>query len=238
VGTSLIIPAAGSGSRFGAPIPKQLHLLCGRAIFLHSLDRFANLVDEVVIAVSSDVRGRIEELIKQSALRVAIKLVEGGATRMDSVNAALRETAATNDMILVHDAVRPLVPTSLIKSCLARLSSATAVVAAVPCSDTVKRARSDNVTLVEQTVPRTGLWLAQTPQGFRREAGLAAFSQAVAQRWQCSDDAQVLERAGHQVALVPGDTRNIKITTQEDLELAEALIGLSETPEAQKSDCR
>lgn len=224
---SLIIPAAGTGARFGAALPKQLHLLSGRAVLLRSIDRFAGLVDEVVIAVADDMRSTIEPLLKQAEVKAPIKLVRGGTSRMESVANALRATNPSNVHILVHDAVRPLVSQTVIKNCLLRLQTTVAVLAAIPCTDTLKRARGDNLAMVQETVPRVGLWLAQTPQGFHRHIGLAAFEQAVSERWQCSDDAQVLEKAGHPVALVTGETRNLKITVAEDLALAEALLKTS-----------
>jgi 2-C-methyl-D-erythritol 4-phosphate cytidylyltransferase len=152
-----------------------------------------------------------------------VKLTTGGATRQESVHAGLIASDAASELVLVHDAVRPLVPVRCISGCIAALATHVAAVVALPCAATVKRARSDHT--VETTVPRDDLWLAQTPQGLRRGEALAAFARAAQERWTCSDDVQVMERAGHRVALVPGDARNLKLTTPDDWAVAEALIG-------------
>ncbi len=233
---SLIIPAAGSGSRFGGPRPKQLLDLAGRAVLLRSLDAFAGLVDEAVLAVSADIQAEVAALLARGRLPFPVRLVAGGGTRQASVHAALLATDPAHAVVLVHDAVRPLVPPACIRACLKALETHDAALVAVPCAATVKRcgaARGD-AALVEATVPRDDLWLAQTPQGFQRRHGLTAFARAAAQDWTCSDDAQVLERAGHTVAVVPGDALNLKLTTPDDWRLAEAILALR-SPEVRKS---
>ncbi len=222
---SLIIPAAGRGTRFGGDQPKQFLPLRGRAVLARSLDAFAGLVDEAVLAVGADVRDAVAALVADAAPPFPVRLVEGGATRQASVHAALLATDPRSDAVLVHDAVRPLVPRRCIEDCRDALRQHVAAVVALPCAATVKRTRMANGwNLVESTVPRDELWLAQTPQGFLRAPGLAAFARAVSEGWQCSDDAQVMERAGLRVAVVPGDARNLKITTPDDWAVAEALL--------------
>ena len=220
---SLVIPAAGNGTRFGGPIPKQLLPLKGRAVFLRSLDAFAGHVDEAVLAVSADMRADIEALLKNADLPFPVRLTAGGATRQASVYAGLLASDPSCDAILVHDAVRPLVPAPCIAACIAALREYVTAVVALPCAATVKRARSDGT--VDTTVARDDLWLAQTPQGLRRAEALAVFKRAVVEGWLCSDDAQVMERAGHRVALIMGDARNLKLTTPDDWAVAEALMG-------------
>lgn len=220
---SLVIPAAGRGTRFGGPVPKQLLLLKGRAVLLRSLDAFAGYVHEAVLAISADAHDDITALLADARLPFPVRLVTGGATRQDSVHAGLRASDPSCGLVLVHDAVRPLVPAACIAACIAALSDQVAAVVAVPCAATVKRARADRT--VDTTVPRDDLWLAQTPQGLRRNEALAAFARAAAEGWTCSDDVQVMERAGHRVALVPGDARNLKLTTPDDWAVAEALLG-------------
>ena len=219
---SLVIPAAGRGTRFGGPVAKQLLLLKGRAVLLRSLDAFAGQVKEAVLAISADAHDDIAALIATAGLPFPVRLTTGGATRQDSVHAGLLASDPTCDLVLVHDAVRPLVPTRCITACIAALAEHVAAVVALPCAATVKRARSDNT--VDATVPRDDLWLAQTPQGLRRAEALAAFARAAQECWTCSDDVQVMERAGHRVALVMGDARNLKLTTPDDLAVAEALL--------------
>ena len=229
---SLIIPAAGRGQRFGSAVPKQLLPLCGRLVLLHSLHAFAGMVTEAVVAVDADSRDRVRAAIDSDRPPFPVHLVAGDATRQASVHAALSASAADSAAVLVHDAVRPLIPRSCIAACIHALERHAAAVVAVPCSATVKRAATapaggDDVALVLETVPREALWLAQTPQGFHRSAGLIAFARATQEGWVCSDDAQVLERAGITVALVPGDARNLKITTRDDWAIAEALMHLA-----------
>jgi 2-C-methyl-D-erythritol 4-phosphate cytidylyltransferase len=221
VRATLIIPAAGRGERFGSAVPKQFLRLGGISVLARSLAAFAGCVDEAVIAANDAVRTLVDEAIAQAGARFPVRVVAGGDTRMRSVASAL--AAAAGEVALVHDAVRPLVPRSCIEACLRALADAPAAVVAIPCAHTVKRARASTVV---ETVPRDELWLAQTPQGFRRELGLAAFARAEAEGWSCSDDAQVMERAGHRVAVVPGDARNLKITTTDDFALAEAILAM------------
>ena len=232
--TSLVIPAAGRGLRFGGSgrsgtdTPKQLLPLAGRVVLLRSLDAFTGLVDEAVLVVSDDLRVDVERLLANARFTFPVRLTAGGATRQESVHRGLLSTDISADVVLVHDAVRPLVPTRCISACIAALANADAAVVAIPCAHTVKRSRLSHgdATLVDTTVPREDLWLAQTPQGLRRAAGLAAFARAAAEGWSCSDDVQVMERAGHSVALVPGDARNIKLTTPDDWAVAEALLAV------------
>ena len=220
---SLVIPAAGRGTRFGGPIPKQLLPLRGRAVLLRSLDAFAGHVSEAVLAVGDDLRDEVAALLQGAGLPFPVRLTGGGATRQESVHAGLRASDPASSAVLVHDAVRPLVPSRCIAACIQALDEHIAAVVAVPCAATVKRARPDGT--VDATVPRADLWLAQTPQGLRRSEALAAFARAAAEGWSCSDDVEVMERAGHRVALVMGDARNLKLTTPDDWAVAEALSG-------------
>ncbi|MEK7413832.1 MAG: 2-C-methyl-D-erythritol 4-phosphate cytidylyltransferase [Planctomycetota bacterium] len=215
---SLLLPAGGIGARFGATIPKQLLLLAGVPIIRRSIDAFAGIADEAIVAAPAD---RIADVVAACAgSRIPVQVVPGGTTRQQSVHAALR--ASRGDLILVHDAVRPLVQRASIDACIRALTDVDGAVVAVPCAATIKRAGQDRQ--IAATVPREGLWLAQTPQGFRRAAGLAAFAQAEAEHWACTDDGEVLERAGFRVVLVPGNACNLKITEPADLALAEAIL--------------
>ena len=215
---SLLLPAGGAGTRFGSAVPKQLLLLAGLPVIRRSIDAFAGQVDEVVIAAPADRLDQVRVACAGAALPVLV--VVGGADRQASVHAAL--LASRGGLCLVHDAVRPLIPRRCIVACLSALETHVAAVVALPCPATVKRAGPGR--LVAATVSRADLWLAQTPQGFRRAEGLAAFARAAAEGWTCTDDAEVLERAGHAVALVEGDPLNLKITELADFRLAEALL--------------
>ena len=149
-----------------------------------------------------------------------ILLVEGGATRQDSVTNAVR--AAKSDWVLVHDAARPCVSRALIQSVLQAATATGAAIAALPVSDTVKRAAPDGS--ISETLNRDEIWLAQTPQVFRREPFLAALENAQRDGWQGTDCASIMERAGHKVVLVKGESENLKVTYAPDLERAAAIL--------------
>jgi 2-C-methyl-D-erythritol 4-phosphate cytidylyltransferase len=218
----LIMPAAGSGLRFGADRPKQFLMLQGVPIIRRSLDAFSGLVDSAIIACSAAYAEQIREACTGST--IPIRIVEGGNTRQASVYAALRSVPEAVTQVLVHDAVRPFVTQSSIRACLDALAFTVGAVVAIPVSDTIKRTEIDTRRRVTDTLNRDGLWLAQTPQGLRRAEALAAFERAAAEGWQVSDDVQILERAGLSVTVVSGDRRNIKITSPEDWDLAKALL--------------
>jgi 2-C-methyl-D-erythritol 4-phosphate cytidylyltransferase len=215
MGCALVIPAAGTGSRFGGPIAKQFLAIDGRPVLTWTLVAFRGLVDEVVLV--GDDHARLSAAAADAGLPV--RIVPGGATRQQSVANGLAAVTAAH--ALIHDAVRPCVPRGCITACIAALADHPAAVVAVPCSATVKRAAG---ALVAATVPRDNLWLAQTPQGVRLAEARPAFARAAAEGWTCTDDAEVMERAGHPVAIVPGDARNLKITTPDDLAVATALL--------------
>lgn len=222
-GVGLILPAAGSGSRCGASQPKQIRMLAGRPVCMHALHAFHGLVDAAVIPVADAVAGPIADALAADDPGFPTRLVAGGADRRASVAAGIAALDPALEVILVHDAARPLVTPTMIAGCIAAVRAIGAAVVCRPCPDSIKRAGAD-ATTVGATVPRTGLYLAQTPQGFRRERGAAAYARAAAEGWQVTDDAEILERAGHPVAIVAGDARNFKITTPDDLDLAEALL--------------
>ena len=151
---------------------------------------------------------------------ISIVLVEGGATRGDSVLNAVR--AATGDWILVHDAARPCLSRALIESTLQAATSTGSAIAALPVSDTVKRAALDGS--VAETLNRDEIWLAQTPQVFRRAPFEAALESAHRDGWQGTDCASIMERAGHKVRMVGGEADNLKVTYAADLERAAAIL--------------
>lgn len=218
-GVALVIPAAGSGRRFGGC--KQLHPLAGRAVLLRAIDPFVPLVERIVIVVAASIRDQVARLIAAETWAGQTELADGGATRMDSVHAGLQAVPADCDRVLVHDAARPLVTPQSIAACIAALDRHPAALVAQRCPDTVKRVAGATVTA---TVPRADLHLAQTPQGLRRAPALAAFARATREGWSVTDDVEVMERCGHAVAVVPGSRRNLKLTTLEDLAWAEAVL--------------
>jgi 2-C-methyl-D-erythritol 4-phosphate cytidylyltransferase / 2-C-methyl-D-erythritol 2,4-cyclodiphosphate synthase len=214
---SAIIAAGGRGSRFGGSQPKQLQMLAGVPILQRTIDAFLQgyAFDEVVVAVPSELAANPPSYLD------SVIVVEGGERRQDSVANAFRAVAPSSQIIVIHDAARPLVSSALIERTIDTASKHGAAIAALQARDTVKR--SDESRMIRGTIPRDQIFLAQTPQAFRigvlRDA-LAIASQAT----DATDEAMLAEAAGHHVHLVDGDPRNLKITTPDDLEMAERLI--------------
>lgn len=217
-----LIVAAGRGLRVGGPIPKQYVLLGGAAILRHTILNF--LRHPTIHAVQVIIHPNDAALYDTACAGLALPPpVHGGAARQDSVRLGLEGCAALRpDHVLIHDAVRPFVSHSTISAVLAALGDNTGAIAAVPLSDTLKRG-ADGV--VAGTLPRAGLFRAQTPQGFRYADILAAHRAAAANPGvELTDDAMVAEQAGMVVRLVDGSEDNFKITNAADLHRAEALL--------------
>jgi 2-C-methyl-D-erythritol 4-phosphate cytidylyltransferase/2-C-methyl-D-erythritol 2,4-cyclodiphosphate synthase len=215
-----IIVAAGRGDRMGAPAPKQLLDLGGRSMLQRSVAVFDAhaAIDRVVVVLPAEAVSSGAELVGPT-LR-ACAFVAGGARRQDSVAAGVAALPAEIDVVLVHDAARPFADAALIDRVIAGTTRVGAAVPAIPVRDTVKRVDAETG-LVAETVAREALWLAQTPQGFRRavlEAAIALGATGLV----ATDEAMLAERAGHAVALVEGDVHNVKITTPDDLAAARA----------------
>jgi len=216
-----IIVAAGRGVRMGADRPKAFLRLRGLTLLERSVDAFVShpRFDRVVAVVSDP--GEAARVIGAVAARVV--LAQGGATRQDSVHAGLRSLAALADeIILVHDAARPLVSREIIDAVIVAADAHGAAVPALPPPDTIKQIAADGA--IETTLPRDRLRMAQTPQGFRGPVLREAYARAARDGFVGTDDAQLVERSGHRVRVVEGSTRNIKITTPIDLALAEAIL--------------
>ncbi|MBK1664754.1 bifunctional 2-C-methyl-D-erythritol 4-phosphate cytidylyltransferase/2-C-methyl-D-erythritol 2,4-cyclodiphosphate synthase [Rhodospirillum rubrum] len=215
-----LIVAAGRGKRFGGDLPKQYQTLGGRPILRHTLARFAAHPD--VALVRAIIHPEDRDLYGAAAHGLATLLdpVEGGAERQDSVRLGLESlTDFAPDYVLIHDGARPLVDGALIDRVIAALADHPGAIPALAVADTLKRGAGG---MIGQTVDRAGLWRAQTPQGFRYEAILAAHRAQAGTV--LTDDAAVLEAAGGAVALVDGAEDNAKITTFADLERAERLF--------------
>jgi len=213
---SAIIAAGGRGERFGGAVPKQLALVGGRAILERSVTAFLShpSVSEVVVALPSDIAGNPPSYLTNTTK--PLKIVDGGARRQDSVANGVRAADASADVIVVHDAARPFASASLIERTIAAAASGGAALAALRSRDTVKRADGGKVA---ETLARESIYLAQTPQAF----GAALLRRAIAGAIDATDEAALVERAGHQVMLVDGEETNIKITTPADLVVAEAI---------------
>jgi 2-C-methyl-D-erythritol 4-phosphate cytidylyltransferase/2-C-methyl-D-erythritol 2,4-cyclodiphosphate synthase len=209
-----LLVAAGTGTRFGAPAPKQFAPLAGRPVIRHAAEALAREVDLLaVVGDEAAIAGALEGLDH-------LPPIQGGATRQASVRAGLEALAAhAPDIVLVHDAARPVIPRGTIAALLVALADAPGAIPAVPVADTLKRGAGGAIVA---TVPRENLHRAQTPQAFRFDLLLALHRQAAEG---ATDDAGILEAAGHRVALVPGSEDNIKLTFPEDLVRLERIVG-------------
>jgi 2-C-methyl-D-erythritol 4-phosphate cytidylyltransferase/2-C-methyl-D-erythritol 2,4-cyclodiphosphate synthase len=219
-----LLMAAGHGARFGAATPKQYLPLLGRPVIRHAAEALLaeGRVDALLPVCAAGEEARVAALL--AGLPGTLPPVPGGATRQASVRAGLEALAARGGgppaVVLVHDAARPVVPAGTIPALLAALETAPGAIPAQPVADTLKRA-GDRGGRIAETVPRAGLFRAQTPQAFRFAPLLAAHRAAAAE---ATDDAQLLERAGEPVVLVPGSETNVKITFPEDLARVEASL--------------
>ena len=227
VSAAALIVAAGRGRRVGGPLPKQYRALAGRAVLGHSVGRFAQhpRIDRVRVVIDPADRPLYDDAVAASAGAAADKLlapVAGGATRQESVLKGLESLAgAPPDLVLIHDGARPLVAPAVIDGTLDALGAHEGAVAAIAVSDSLKRAAPESA-VVAEAVAREGLWRAQTPQGFRYPAILAAHRAAAGGA--LSDDAAVAGHAGLAVALTAGDEDNLKITTERDFARAERIL--------------
>jgi 2-C-methyl-D-erythritol 4-phosphate cytidylyltransferase len=218
--TLALIVAAGSGERLGANRPKALVELAGRTLLDWSIEALRGVegIERIVVALPPGVH-----LMRPPP---GVLGVEGGAVRSDSVRRALEAAAGeSHELVLVHDAARPLLSPRLAEQVIDALRAdptADASIAAAPVTDTIKRAAADGTVI--ETLRRNELWSIQTPQVFRREALVSALGVPATDLAQATDDASLIERAGGRVIVVPADPHNLKVTTPLDLRLAELLL--------------
>jgi 2-C-methyl-D-erythritol 4-phosphate cytidylyltransferase len=229
----VIIPAAGLGTRMSPAArksqpPKQFSELGGVPILLRTLRKFAASpqITEIRVALRKVEGERFKSRLEQERLKKPVIVVEGGENRQQSVaNALAGIRGKEDDVVLVHDAVRPFVDAELIASVIQAAARYGAAIAGVPAVDTVKQVeRTAEGAIVTSTIPRERVVMAQTPQGFRFGVLRHAFDEAAADGFSGTDEASLVERSGHQVAVVMGSARNIKITAPADLEIAEFFL--------------
>lgn len=224
----VILPAAGIGTRMAsvANAPKQFLTIKGLPILLHSVRAFLAVpqVSAIYIAVRESEQSRITELLREHKLEGKVHVVTGGDTRQESVANALAALPpnGSNDIVLVHDAVRPLIDPHTIERTIEAIAKHGAAIVGMPAIDTIKQVeRTADGALVTATIPRELIVHAQTPQGARVELMRQAFSEAQRDEFTGTDEASLLERAGIPVYVVPGSSRNFKVTQPGDLEIAE-----------------
>jgi len=224
-----ILPAAGLGTRMAGPQPKQFLILDGLPILIHSLRAFAAVerVQAIYVAVRQPeierVQAQIAEYAAEYGFAGRVKVVEGGDNRQESVSHALAALpASADDVVLVHDAVRPLIDAATIERTIDAVIEYGAAIVGLPAVDTIKQVeRTAHGALITSTIPREFIVLAQTPQGFRYGLLQSAFAEAQADGFIGTDEASIVERSGHAVAVVHGSAVNLKITQPGDLALAE-----------------
>jgi len=223
---AIIIPGAGKGERFGGSERKTLAKLDGRPVFLRSIEHFVNRDDvcQIVLAVGGSDVAEVKQKYAANLSFMGVALVEGGDRRLDSVAAALEKVSDDAELIAIHDAVRPCVTTRMIDDVFAAAGKTGAAILAAPLVGTLKRVSDSGV--IDETVPRTRLYEAQTPQVFRRDVILAAYENAPTddETTEITDDAQLVELSGHPVSIVESDPTNLKITTKADMALANAIL--------------
>lgn len=226
----VILPAAGLGTRMatgqGVPQqPKQFLELGGMPVLIHTLRAFAQVaaVTQMYVAVREGEIERVEAQVKEYGLGEKVKVVAGGDSRQESVARALAAVeCGEEDIILVHDAVRPLIEPAVIERTIEAVEQTGAAIVGLPAVDTIKQVeRTAAGALITATIPREYIVQAQTPQGFRAALLRRAFAEAEADGFVGTDEASLVERAGAQVMVVPGSPANLKITQLGDLKLAE-----------------
>ncbi|MCS7016064.1 MAG: 2-C-methyl-D-erythritol 4-phosphate cytidylyltransferase [Gemmatales bacterium] len=221
---AVIVPAAGKSTRFKDREKKPFATLDGRAVWIRSAELFIprNDVCQFILVIAPEDREKFLRRFTANLAFMNITLAEGGATRTDSVANALNKVRDEADYVAIHDAVRPCITADQIDAVFQAAQQHGAAILAVPVSDTLKRA--DTNRRIQATIPRQGLWLAQTPQVFRKDWLLAAYRKRDQLSDEITDDAQLVESAGYPVYVVEGTPTNIKITTKSDLILAEAIL--------------
>lgn len=229
---AVILAAAGRSSRFHDPHYKKPYApLAGRAVWMHSAERFINRTDviQTILVIAKEDREYFQFKFSSNVALLGIQVIDGGAERCDSVANALARVKPEADFVCVHDAARPCLADEWVDTIFAAAEKTGAAIFAVPVSGTLKRVGADH--LIQQTVSRSGLWEAQTPQVFRRGLLVDAYSKRG--DFAATDDAQLVERLGHPVTVVPGSPVNLKIATKEDLRLAEQALKALPKPKLQ-----
>lgn len=219
----VIIPSGGKGLRLGTDIPKQYVKVNNKELIAYTIDVFeqCNEIDEIVIAAQKDYFNLLNEIIKKYSFRKVLKIVEGGKERQDSVYNALSSLSASNrDLILVHDAARPLLPQKVLLSALQSAENFDNVVVGIKAKDTLIKG-SDSVL---SYVDRSEIFYTQTPQIFRYGILKSAMEKAIRKSFLGTDESMLVHKASYKVKLVEGSVFNFKVTTKDDLDLFTSLV--------------
>jgi 2-C-methyl-D-erythritol 4-phosphate cytidylyltransferase len=220
-----VIVAAGKGERMGTLLPKPFLAVAGVPLLIHTVRNLLRfpLITKLVIVVAIEREALLRELLdRYGPFSVPIDLVHGGPERQDSVRLGLAALDPECEIVVIHDAARPFIAAEIVNRSVAVAAAVGGALVAIPVKDTIKQVDESNTVLA--TVPRQSLWLAQTPQTFRVPLIRAAHARALSEGIIATDDAALLERIGAPVKVVLGDPLNFKITTPDDLRLAEAIL--------------
>jgi 2-C-methyl-D-erythritol 4-phosphate cytidylyltransferase len=225
----VVVVAAGRGERMGGAVPKQFQPIAGVPLLLRALRPFLSHPDvgDVIAVLPADAAAAPPEWLA-GLLGERLRTVAGGATRMDSVEAGLKALPASCRIVLVHDGARPFPEPAVIDAVIGAARRGSGAIAAIPLADTLKEAEpvAGGSARVRRTVPRAALWRAQTPQGFPRALLESAYAAARAAGRNGTDEAALVEEAGGEVVLVPDSPANLKVTSPDDLRLAEAIAAI------------
>jgi 2-C-methyl-D-erythritol 4-phosphate cytidylyltransferase len=224
--------SVGTGTGSGSPTPKQFLSIAGVPVLVHCLRAFLAVprVEAIYVAVRKPEIERVQAQVAEFGLSGKVSVVEGGDIRQQSVSNALAKVVGSgcgeNDVVLVHDAARPLIDPATIERTIDAVAEYGAAIVGLPAVDTIKQVeRTAHGAIIVATIPRERIVQAQTPQGARCGLLQRAFAEAVAVGFTGTDEASLLERSGIEVAVVPGSAKNFKITQPGDLELAEFYLG-------------
>lgn len=224
VKVTAVVVAAGKGKRMGKE-EKIFISLSGKPLIIHTLEALSNfsIINEIIVMVSrlNCERAR-REIMKKYHLRKVSQIIIGGATRTDSVYKGLKNVDEETDFVLIHDAVRPFISNKIVIAAVKKAGYFGAAVVGVPVISTIKKVTKDLT--VDSTLAREKLWNIQTPQVFKRKLINEAYHRARSKRIQATDDSSLVEKIGHRVKIVMGSYDNIKVTTPQDLAVAEAIL--------------
>ena len=220
---SAVIVAAGNSKRMDDGIDKLAVELNGKPLLAWTISRFESteIIDEIIVVTREDEVEKVTEMTKSEGFRKVSSIIKGGAFRQQSTQNGLNATSNDSTVVLVHDGARPLVRTSDIKRIAESAEENGAALLALPSKESVKEVQEGRVT---KTLPRESIWLAQTPQGFRKELLQEALSSAEKEGYIGTDEASLVERIGEEVAVIEGHSSNIKVTVSSDIEVVRSLL--------------
>ncbi|MEO6694454.1 MAG: 2-C-methyl-D-erythritol 4-phosphate cytidylyltransferase [Ignavibacteria bacterium] len=216
----VIIPATGTGTRYGGKIPKQFLKIEGKEIIAHTIEKFHSIIsiDEIIISSKKEYFDRIKKIIKRNNFFKVKKLTEGGKLRQDSVYSGLSDLKCSDeDLIIIHDAVRPFIGKKKITELIKTALKENCVILGLQVNETIKKVNSKNI--IEKTVSREGLWSIQTPQIFRYGILKKSFEKAMNDKFVGTDESAIVEYSGYKVKVIEGERDNIKITVKADIEV-------------------